>query len=292
MRRQFVQAAVPSAGLIVIASLLVGFTMQEEASPQEPERVGNDTCLACHEVEAGFTHTPHVTVECESCHGPGGAHVESGGEDLSVSFRQRTAEWGIEQCLSCHGREDHISGFLRSAHGLNQVACATCHEVHPERVNFGLLRSAENQLCVSCHRSTGAEFRKPFHHPVLEGGMSCTNCHNPHIEEQTPMRSLALGNSENCISCHSEKRGPFVFEHAPMKINDCQTCHEPHASINPRMLRRTQVHQLCLECHSATVSVAGSQPPSFHDLRSGRFQNCTICHREIHGSNASPLFLR
>jgi predicted CXXCH cytochrome family protein len=75
-------------------------------------------------------------------------------------------------------------------------------------------------------------------------------------------------------------------------VNSCATCHEPHGSINPKMLRRTQVVQLCLECHSMTPGVAAVQPPAFHDIRTARFRNCTVCHREIHGSNVDPAFFR
>ena len=39
-------------------------------------------------------------------------------------------------------------------------------------------------------------------------------------------------------------------------------------------------------------SSPGSQPPSFHDLRSPRYQNCTTCHITVHGSNTSPLLLK
>jgi DmsE family decaheme c-type cytochrome len=95
-----------------------------------------------------------------------------------------------------------------------------------------------------------------------------------------------------CTRCHREKEGPFVFEHAVLKVKDCQSCHEPHGSNNPKMLVRSTVRTLCLECHSASSNVLNSQPPSFHNVRLPRYQNCTICHVKIHGSNSSPLFLR
>jgi hypothetical protein len=62
------------------------------------------------------------------------------------------------------------------------------------------------------------------------------------------------------------------------------------------MLTRHQVQLVCLECH-ANLPIAGNAtiggvPPALHDLRSPRFQNCTICHVKVHGSNVDRTFFR
>ncbi len=269
---------------------------KETAKPgeekKEPQKIGNETCLACHDaVQPIFSRTSHASNECESCHGPGSEHAEAGG-GLTLSFKSKPAKWANTQCLACHKQKGDISGFSRSPHGRNSVSCVSCHRVHPESPNFGLLKADPRDVCGSCHQGIRAQFRKPFHHPVLEGAMKCDDCHNPHLEERRPLRRQAVGSEPGCVSCHSDKNGPFVFEHAAVKINGCESCHQPHGSVNPKMLVRNEVHQLCLECHSLTRGVAGRQPPAFHDLRTARFRNCTTCHREIHGSNASPVFLR
>ncbi len=211
---------------------------------------------------------------------------------MSLSFGEKPSGWAISQCLACHQDGAEHSGFLGSAHGRNSVSCVACHQVHPTPPSFGLLKEEQKDLCTSCHPATRAEFRKPFHHPVMEGALVCSDCHSPHTEDNRPLRALAVGPEEGCLSCHSDKKGPFVFEHPPGLVNSCQTCHEPHGSINPKMLRRTQVVQLCLECHSMTPGVAARQPPAFHDIRTARYRNCTVCHREIHGSNVDPAFFR
>jgi len=102
------------------------------------------------------------------------------------------------------------------------------------------------------------------------------------------------------LQCHSDKRGPFVYEHAVMRMDGCTACHEPHGSANPRMLTRHEVRLVCLECHAnlpippsiAKNPYIGGQPPALHDLRSPRFQNCTICHVKIHGSYVDRTFFR
>jgi len=275
-------------GLVAAVLLFSSFQMAHA----QATRVGNDLCGACHEdVYSAFRDTHHRESDCEDCHGPGSQHVETGG-GLTLSFTAQPAGWATLQCLNCHQDDAEHSGFLASAHGRNSVSCVACHQVHPTPSNFGLLKEEEKDLCTSCHPATRAEFRKPYHHPVLEGAVLCSDCHSSHTEDDRPLRSLAVGPEEGCLSCHSDKKGPFVFEPPPGKLNGCATCHEPHGSINPKMLRRTQVVQLCLECHSMTPGVATSQPPSFHDIRTARFRNCTVCHREIHGSNVDPEFFR
>ncbi len=99
-------------------------------------------------------------------------------------------------------------------------------------------------------------------------------------------------NETACLNCHGDKRGPFPFEHAPVKMESCSVCHEPHGSSNPRMMVRHNVAQLCLECHTTSLAALGGSPPAFHDLRSARFRSCTSCHSKIHGSFVSRDFLR
>ena len=61
----------------------------------------------------------------------------------------------------------------------------------------------------------------PFKHRVNEGVMQCADCHNPHgsfaptwrMADRPRMVQQALGNETPCLKCHTDKRGPFVFEH-------------------------------------------------------------------------------
>ncbi len=124
--------------------------------------------------------------------------------------------------------------------------------------------------------------------------MSCDDCHNPHGSFLPHSIRTFAANEAACFRCHGDKRGPFVYEHLPVRTDGCPACHEMHGSANPRMLIRHEVRLVCLECH-ANVGVQptlGGLPPAFHDLRSGRFQNCTICHIKIHGSNVDAVLER
>jgi predicted CXXCH cytochrome family protein len=50
-----------------------------------------------------------------------------------------------------------------------------------------------------------------------------------------------------CISCHADKRGPWIHEHPPVMEN-CATCHTPHGSAHNRLLAQ-KPPALCADCH-------------------------------------------
>jgi DmsE family decaheme c-type cytochrome len=246
--------------------------------------------------------SPHAGIEkdkhrgfadraCESCHGPAQKHTESASADDIRQPAKLTPAEADKICMNCHLNEPTHVGRLASSHAKNQIACTTCHKVHADGP-MGLVPhgfTAINTLCASCHLNVWAQFQKPNHHKLPEGAMSCVDCHNPHGSIRPAAQQAFAANEPGCFTCHGEKRGPFAFDHAPVRFEGCPVCHEPHGSVNPRMLTRQEVRYVCLECHAnlpATngVRTVGVVPPSFHDLRSPIFQNCTVCHQKIHGS--------
>jgi DmsE family decaheme c-type cytochrome len=278
-----------ASAITVLSLFVLVATAQDE--DRAAGRVGRDMCLICHEVGNAFLSSVHSRNECEDCHGPGEAHMDAGG-DPEMIRTPGAADW-VDACQTCHSLGDRgLGGFAHSMHGRNRIACGDCHAIHPERGGFALLKADSVELCVGCHQAVEAAFRMPYHHPVREGAMECTDCHNPHGDPQDSLRRLEVVPGYGCVTCHADKKGPFVFRHSPVESNPCQTCHRPHGGFNAKLLVRSQVHQMCLECHSASPGLAFNQPPSFHDIRSPRYRNCTTCHREIHGSNVNPAFLR
>ena len=267
-----------------------------QAAPQAGF-VGSDTCLACHDdLERGLTGTPHWTAAhprspaaangCESCHGPGERHIDDpAAEDSIRRFARMPPRDVSETCQSCHTRSTHAL-WDGSAHDARNLSCATCHSVHePQSPRAQLRAETEVELCATCHRVQALKIQRVSHMPLPEGKMQCSSCHNPH--GATNVRLLRVGNwiNESCVSCHTEKRGPFLFEHAAGR-ESCISCHDPHGSSSERMLV-ARPPMLCQRCHIGT-----RHPSTIYDNlsvqnRSNRIvaRGCVNCHSQIHGSN-------
>ncbi len=300
------------SGLRVVLSLLAVSGITALAQDPPPARAGSEACQACHEdIYNAFARNPHHAVEtdskrgwkgqaCESCHGPAQKHTESASAEDIRNPLKLAAQAADKICMSCHLNQPTHVGRLQSSHARNQVACTTCHKIHANGPAGLVARTAAavNRQCAGCHLSTWAQFQKPNHHKLPEGAMSCVDCHNPHGSTRPAMMQAFGANEPGCFKCHGDKRGPFTFEHAVVRFEGCAACHEPHGSANPRMLTRQEVRLVCLECHAnlpgatATNAALGVVPPAFHDLRSQRFRNCTVCHQKVHGSHVDRNLLR
>jgi DmsE family decaheme c-type cytochrome len=200
-----------------------------------------------------------------------------------------------EVCSSCHFRSKHAQ-WAGSQHDQRNVGCTTCHSVH-ESKGAKLLRTEDEMgLCSTCHRPIVNKQLKNNHMPVREGKMSCSSCHNVHGTGNVKLLAAGGTITESCVTCHTEKRGPFLWEHAPV-TESCTTCHDPHGTNNDRMLVTKQPF-LCQRCH-----VTSRHPPTVYEgytLQNSTNANkiygrsCVICHQQVHGSNApsGKAFLR
>ncbi len=284
-----------------------------------PGYLGDNTCQLCHPtIWADFARNPHYkiivsaaparqTFGCESCHGPGGEHPKNPTDHSLINrIEGRPAKVVLDTCLRCHAKDFSKANIRRSVHTAHDVVCANCHSIHRAQTPKFLLAKQQRDLCYTCHLETKAQFDMPFHHRVNEGAINCTDCHNPHgafsptwrAGVRPRMVTESFGNDEACVKCHVDMRGPFVYEHPPVRIEGCESCHSPHGSTNPRLLKRPAVFTLCLECHTSVLGFGktgfGLQSPitSFHRIEQPQFQNCVTCHVRIHGSNVDARFER
>ena len=288
------------AGLVFAAGVLAA-----------QEYAGNDTCSACHdELAKTFRRSRHQAIEkekkrgwegrtCESCHGPGAKHAESADITLIINPAKLPAPKENAACLQCHVNQRVPGGRIDAGHAGGEVACSSCHTIHakPGQPLVARRKPEVNALCGGCHRNAPAAFRQPHTHPLAQGAMSCTDCHNPHGAPGAAAQRVSFGNEPSCLSCHSNLRGPFAFEHAPVRLEGCSACHVPHGSANPKMLARAEVRTVCLECHSNLGAITGGGglggvPSAFHDIRNPRIQACSTCHRKIHGSHVDRSLQR
>jgi DmsE family decaheme c-type cytochrome len=211
----------------------------------------------------------------------------------------------LDTCLGCHAKDLSRANIRRSEHTLNGVACTSCHSIHHSPTPKFLLARKQNEMCYTCHATVRAQFSMPSKHRVNEGFIQCTDCHNPHgsfeatwrMSQRPRMVEQALNTEQPCLKCHVDKRGPFVFEHAPVRVEGCETCHNPHGSMNAKLLRRPVVFTVCLECHNGAPGFGTRNDgvplqTTRHNMLDPKFQKCTTCHSMIHGSNSSEFFLR
>lgn len=297
--------------LLAAAAVVFAFATLGAAAPQPPPApaqpgvaatfVGSDVCATCHgEVADHLATTPHgkkafaalSAQGCESCHGPGSAHAEDPDNPaLRPKVTRLTAKQQSAMCQSCHdGRSQFF--WHGSQHQKRGVSCLSCHSIHSAKSERAQLKTAnEVDSCLSCHKDVRAEMWKNSHHPIREGKMTCSDCHNPH-GGQAPKMIKAASVNDQCYTCHAEKRGPFLWEHPPVREN-CLNCHTPHGS-NHIKLQKTSVPYICQQCHSNTrhpgTLYDGLRVPSLEDdlaLSSNRLFNraCSDCHNLIHGSN-------
>lgn len=266
--------------------------------------IGGDRCKACHRIIKGhYAHTLHAIVfgrnpgnalearNCEACHGPGSAHAGNPrGDNLLVNFQQDSdfpAATANGQCLQCHDGGERMH-WSYSVHERNDLICSDCHNPMARFSRRGLLRKASvNGTCIACHQKQGAEFNKRSHMPLHEGKIACVDCHNSHGSAVDPLL-LADTVNQLCFRCHQEKRGPFIWEHAPVREN-CLNCHNPHGSNHEFLLKRARPF-LCQSCHSQSGHVndlltreSGPGGPVPDARVVGR--SCQNCHSQIHGSN-------
>lgn len=289
---------VPLSSVVFTCAFLVTSMGAAPARAQSGTYVGDETCVGCHDAEGRSYHrTLHGKAQnarspagehgCETCHGPGQAHVDDPTKPESIRrFASMAPRDVAESCLACHSRGTHAF-WKGSAHDSRNLSCVTCHSVHSAKsASAQLVKVDEIQLCATCHRPEAMKIRRTAHMPLVEGQMTCSSCHNPHGAAN--VRQLRAGSwiNESCISCHAEKRGPYLWEHAPGRDN-CVTCHDPHGSSNDRMLV-AKVPMLCQRCH-----VSSGHPPVIYDqaqLNNGSNRmvgrGCVNCHSQIHGSNS------
>lgn len=222
-----------------------GESSAKSVTPQQAEYVGTETCAACHAAQfKEFQHSTH-------------ARIAVPGEPGQV---------GAQGCETCHG-----PGSLHVAAGGGRGVGGI---INPRK---------DPSTCFACHLDKKAEFRLPYHHPVLEGKMSCADCHTPHGLEVRPWTATTMKDiNEACFKCHKEQRGPFVWEHEALR-EGCTTCHKVHGSIHEKMLL-VRDNNLCLRCHTQV-----NFPTIGKSSHAGRLPQGTCfsaaCHTAVHGSN-------
>lgn len=270
------------------------------SAPVDAHVVGSKACATCHAAaiaefdktlmgKIGKTPQGRGKFECENCHGPGSAHVKAGGGRgvggiLSFGADDpRSVEERNGMCLGCHQKGERTY-WAGSVHETRGVACTNCHSVMKDVSRKRNLKTVvEADTCYQCHKIQRAQMQYSSHMPIREGKITCTNCHNPHgsITEKL-IREASV--NDNCYKCHAEKRGPFLWQHAPVN-ESCLNCHQPHGSNYENLLVVAR-SRLCAECHRSAHGTSGFVGPASPGTTYVLGRGCGNCHSNIHGSNA------
>ncbi|MCS7223638.1 MAG: hypothetical protein NZ959_03610 [Armatimonadetes bacterium] len=291
------------------------FPLNLFARAKPEDYVGEKECARCHKPYfASYEASPHALPMrdpkapldkrgCEGCHGPGEIHLEDVEDPTKVIIFTKATERQVAlACLRCHADTMRLSQWHRTEHARAGVSCTSCHQIHrnPQKErnhpsllpgqapwttnkkdDVALLKDTEVNLCGQCHQRQVAQFRLPFHHPVLEGRTNCTDCHDVHPSRQARRKTNPFKGT--CVTCHAQTIGPFVFEHDPVagwSGDGCTDCHQPHGSPHPALLKSSS-RGLCNQCHT---DKGNSHFPGQTCWQSG-------CHIAVHGSN-TDRFLR
>lgn len=284
LRVKHIKAKITSGvELIALFGFALAITGYISAAKPVFQETDIDTCSACHEdLATAFMPTPHaVNNSCTACHGDTETHFEEGGGPNIFAFKTTDIPNAkSEKCLTCHLKSN--SDYFASPHGKASMDCTACHVIHAEETNPSLLKVSATKTCYVCHSEVFSEFQLNERHRLQEGILDCTSCHNPHV----PATRERLGGfkHESCFKCHTDKEGPYLYEHGASRIEGCTACHEVHGSPNRHMLTFHSVADLCFSCHGAA--------PDWHARFDPYSTNCTSCHTTIHGSNLSKIFLK
>ncbi len=313
-----VTAIFAGAGLLGVLLALsaaspVSAQLLSEQTAEDTTKAGMEaarTCTRCHDETSEYPvlsilksrhavmadgRTPFADRACATCHGASLAHMEApadGAEraapDIVFSSSGPTAKHDQNAvCMDCHKGSNRIH-WQGSAHETQDVACVDCHRSHIGDDPV-LAKDTQADQCLTCHKEKRAEIHRPSSHPIREGKVACSDCHNPHGSNGPKLLAKATLN-ETCYDCHAEKRGPFLWEHQPVR-EDCSICHKPHGSVHDNLLV-TRGPWLCQQCHLAQfhpstaysgTGLPGAATPSGAQQMLGR--NCLNCHTQIHGSN-------
>jgi predicted CXXCH cytochrome family protein len=231
---------------------------------------GPEMCLECHTdrsarlSNARFRHKANLT-GCTDCHSPhrsdqrymltsalpglcGKCH-EKTVRDLQTAAVRHSPVTEEHACMNCHDAHAAQENGLLLADGLD--TCLKCHDktvkTKDEKQEFADMKRLlaanpyphgpiQNRDCSGCHDAHGSpyfrlltnQYPQGFYAPFFISNYDlCFRCHDP-----------ALATEENATSATEFRDGDrnlhFVHVNKTSHGRTCRSCHEVHASANPK----------------------------------------------------------
>jgi hypothetical protein len=194
-------------------------------------RIVPQECTGCHAGRANLNPNrpaeyrdppfAELAIGCENCHGPGEAHVKSGGKKLGtivnpLKLPPRLAE---NICVNCHQTGD--ARVLQTGKKYQDFRpgqwlfdTAVILKIPGPKHQGDLLEHYTAMQASRCFRESA-------------GKLSCLSCHDPHVE---PAKTEAPGYFRaKCLNCHTEQncKVPLKVRSSRTPVDDCAGCHMP-----------------------------------------------------------------
>jgi DmsE family decaheme c-type cytochrome len=301
--------AVAALGAVFMADAVA----QEKTARKDIVLTGDAKCTRCHDEGDDYPvlaigKTRHGTVAdgrtptCTSCHGESDRHINKPADsaerpkpDRTFTKKSQTAvAERNEACMGCHRKDAARSHWEGSQHQSRDVACTSCHQIHTQHDKVRN-KLTQPEVCFACHKEQRTQINRPSRHPIPEGKVVCSDCHNPHGSVGPKLVKRDSVN-ETCYTCHMEKRGPFVHNHEPVS-EDCMNCHNPHGTVVENLLK-ARAPFLCHQCHTphgpnvpqilgrqVVPNTATSPTGGKNAINITQGRGCLNCHTAVHGSN-------
>ena len=208
------------------------------------KNVDSAKCLECHEDKSkGKVVHSAIATGCLSCH-----EVRVNKDVTRVKLITSTP---YTLCLSCHA--DKNAAELKGAvHPPAVRDCLSCHDPHTSENKNQLLKplsgGEKENLCLNCHKTGLNVPEKGSRHAALD--MGCDSCHTTHKTGEAGKAEFDFHLTKVapalCLDCHDAKDATLQKAHhdQPFATADCTSCHDPHQSASPKLMRQFQADAL------------------------------------------------
>jgi len=242
----------------------------------------NAMCAECHSTNLRERYDPdsdgyatrwdEIDVSCETCHGPGRAHLEwaeeasrlglppSRDHRLVLDFKTGDSRYQVDVCAPCHSRRHLVSGEDRAGRPF-------LDDFMPVTLRADLYH-ADGQVLEEVY-----EYGSFLQSRMYQRGVRCSDCHDPH-----GLQLLASGNAL-CVRCHNQvpdARFPTLV---------ARSYDTPEHHFHPAEGPGTA----CVDCHMPATTYMRVDPRRDHGLRVprpdlsvslGTPNACSGCHAD------------
>lgn len=255
----------PNGELHILPAMWIVKTQSWEKSKYWSDTIYQYSCSGCHNTGTQInydesTDTFRTTwantgVGCESCHGPGSAHIAAGGSNGIINpAKIPDPRRSVMVCGSCHIRGSSTDGKYSYPHGYKPGG--QLNFIFDEKPK---LHPDDNSRA---NRQQYIDWKKSGH---AREGITCWDCHYTHQKGKANKSQTKLPGSSLCRSCHVvENKGV----HGIHSVNNCVGCHMP--PVGKRASKGdVHSHQFKVISPAKTIEAGGldKQPNS-----------CNLCH--------------